>query len=154
MIVVNNFLEATAIPNEFNSFESHTLTLNWEVRQKSHARLTTDQGQPFAISLPAGTVLQEGMVFVLNEARCLVALIEQPEPVYVLKPDSPKQWAQFAFQIGNRHQDMMITEDELICKQDQAMHLLLEQLAIPHQQAMRPFTPEKVGTGHHVHHSH
>jgi urease accessory protein UreE len=130
------------------SYRRDTLTLTWEDRARSHGRRRSDAGVEFALSLPTGTVLRNGDCFVLDAVRTIVEVREAPEPVFVIEPRTPQEWASYAYQIGNRHQLLMIGERDLVCPQQPGVQRILEQLRIPYTEASRPFTPAMQTTPH------
>jgi urease accessory protein UreE len=121
-------------------FRRDTITLGWEERRQGHGRRKSDGGIDFAISLPGGTVLKEGDCFVLPSEKVVVVIREAPEPVYVIHPKTPQEWAYYAYHAGNRHQAVMIGETELIFLQNPAVKSLLDQLHVHYEPATRPFT--------------
>jgi urease accessory protein UreE len=62
------------------------------------------------------------------------------EAVYIIHPHTPQEWAYYAYQVGNRHQQVMIGENELIFLQNPAVRSLLEQLHVQFETGERPFT--------------
>ncbi|HEY7789747.1 MAG TPA: urease accessory protein UreE [Vicinamibacterales bacterium] len=130
-------------------FVEDTITLDWEARQKGHARRRTDQGIEFATSLPQGTMLREGDRLRLDPLRRIVTVREAQDEVYVIRPRTAREWAWLAYQIGNRHQPLMIAEEELICPRTPDVEQLLQQLGVALTAAQRPFTPAIARVGHH-----
>jgi urease accessory protein UreE len=102
----------------------------------------------FAISLPGGTILKEGDWMVLDNERTIVKVHEALEPVYVLRPGTPQEWAYYAYHVGNRHQEVMIGDTELIFLQNPAVRSLLEQLHVHYETGQRRFTAALVNVGH------
>ena len=80
-----------------------------------------------------------------------VVVREAAEAVYVLRPRSAQDRAYFAYQIGNRHQKLMINDEELVCLRDPADRSLFEQLHVGYSEDTRPFTPATVASGPHQH---
>jgi urease accessory protein len=150
MIVVDRVWDAADIPAHAHSYARDTVTLGWEERMRAHGRRTSDGGIEFGTSLPRGTVLGRGDVFVLDEARVLVSVVERDEPVFVIAPASPHEWALFAYHIGNRHQPMMIANGSIVCPDAPGVEQLLQQHRMPYTRATLAFTPV-AATGHHHH---
>jgi len=130
-------------------FARDTITLGWEERTRVHGRRVSDGGVEFATSLPRGTVLREGDAFVLDEERVVVTVRERAEPVFVITPRSPREWALFAYHIGNRHQPLRVEDEALVCPDEPGVAQMLQQHQMPHAPAMRPFTPAAATVGHH-----
>ena len=138
-------------PSEIGSladYRQDTLTLTWEERRQGHGRRRSDSGMEFAISLPSGTILKGGDCLVLDAERAAVTVREAPEPVYIVRPGSPQQWAYYAYHVGNRHQQVMIGETELVFLANPAVRSLLEQLHVPFETDERPFTGALANIGH------
>jgi urease accessory protein len=124
----------------FPAYRRDTLTLTFEDRRQGHGKRRSDGGIEFAISLPSGVVLKGGDCLVLPAEHTVVMVREAPEAVYVVQPKTPQQWAFYAYHVGNRHQQVMIGETELIFLQNPAVRSLLEQLHIHFYSDTRPFT--------------
>jgi urease accessory protein UreE len=148
MIIVESVSSKEEAESCFPKMKKAVITMSWEERRWSHGKNSSDCGIPFAISLPTGTVLQSGDCFVLEEKNILVQVQAAKEPVYILEPKKPQEWAYWAYQIGNRHQTLMITKDKLICLQEVAVKMLLDQLNIPYLLGDDVFTPAVNVSGH------
>jgi urease accessory protein len=130
------------------SYARDTITLGWEERLKARARRQSDQGHEFATALPRGTVLRDGDCFVLDELQVVIVVIEQHEPVLIVRPGSAREWGVFAYHIGNSHQPLMVTDDALVCADLPGMKQVLEQHAIEYHADVRPFAPVTLAIGH------
>ena len=148
MTVVEQIVQASDIDPRYDGYRRETLTLTWEQRRQGHGRRQSDAGVEFAISLPAGTILKGGDCMILESERTIVRIQEAPEPVYVIRPKTPQDWAYYSYQVGNRHQQVMIGETELIFLQNPAVRSLLEQLHVPFETGERPFTAALANVGH------
>lgn len=148
MTIVEKITRASDIGSAYDSYLKDTLTLTWQDRRQGHGRRKSDSGLEFAISLPNGTVLKGGDCMVLEPERTVVRVNEAIEPVYVMRPKTPQDWAYFAYHVGNRHQEVMIGESELIFLQNPAVRSLLEQLHAHFEMGERPFTAALVNVGH------
>jgi urease accessory protein UreE len=134
--------------SQYEGYRRDTLTLKWEERRQGHGRRRSDAGVEFAISLPGGTILKEGDSLVLEPERTVVRIREAAESVYVVRPRTPQDWAYYAYHVGNRHQEVMIGDTELIFLQNPAVRSLLEQLHVRFETAERGFTAALVNVGH------
>jgi urease accessory protein UreE len=148
MIVVEQVVPSSHLDERCRTFRRDTITLTWEERRQGHGRRKSDSGIEFAISLSGGQVLAEGDCLVLDAAEIVIEVHESLEPVYTIQPKTPQDWAYFAYQIGNRHQSVMIGESELICLQNPAVRSLFDQLKIAYSSDMRPFTAALANIGH------
>jgi urease accessory protein len=127
-----------------------TMTLGWEERLKARARRRSDGGREFATALARGTILRAGDCLVLGDPHVVIVVVEAAEPVFVVRPRTPADWALFAYCIGNSHQPLMITDDAIVCADAMGMEQVLEHHAIPFSREIRPFTPV-AGVGDHRH---
>jgi urease accessory protein len=148
MTVVEQIIQASDIGSRYDGYRHETLTLTWEQRRQGHGRRWSDAGLEFAISLPAGTILKGSDCMVLEPERTIVRIQEAPEPVFVVRPKTPQDWAYYAYHVGNRHQEVMIGDTELIFLQNPAVRGLLEQLHAHFETGERPFTAALVNVGH------
>jgi urease accessory protein len=148
MTVVEKTVTTADIGSQYDNYSRDTLTLTWEERRQGHGRRTSDAGLGFAISLPGGTILKSGDCMILEPERTVVSIKEAFEPVYVVRPQTPQDWAYYAYHVGNRHQEVMIGETELIFLQNSAVRSLLEQLHAHFETDERPFTAALVNVGH------
>ena len=151
MTVVEHVVREDALQGEPADYRLTTITLPLEDRQKTHARRRSDDGLEFAISLEPGLTLADGDCLLLEEERVVVVVREAAEAVYVVRPRSEQEWAYYAYQVGNRHQKLMITDQELVCLQGPAVRSLFEQLHVDYTEDTRAFTPATVASGHHRH---
>ena len=148
MVVVEQVFNIADLSEEARSYARDTLTLGWEDRTHARGRRRTDGGVEFATSLPRGTVLRAGDCFVLDHPPLVVTVVEQPEPVFVIQPRAPAEWALYAYHIGNRHQPLMITDQGLVCPDVPGVEPLLQQHKMPYARATLPFTPAATVAGH------
>jgi len=151
MTIVEAVTREEALEGGSANYRRTTITLPLEDRQKTHGRRRSDDGLEFAISLAPGLTLADGDCFVLEAERVAVVVREAVEAVYVLRPRSAQDRAYFAYQIGNRHQKLMINDEELVCLRDPAVRSLFEQLHVGYSEDTRPFTPATVASGPHQH---
>src|SRR5215211_5146358 len=85
--------------------------LTWDARQKSRQKLQTATGKEVALALPTGTRLSAGDLLPIEEGWIEVHLA--PEDVLLIRPRTLQETAFVAYQVGNRHLDLEITDDGL-----------------------------------------
>jgi urease accessory protein len=137
-----------ALPERARRYGRDTLTLAWEARLKGRARRRSDAGVEFATVLPRGTQLVEGDCLLLDSARLVVRVVERPEPVFVVRPLTSREWALFGYHIGNSHQPIMILDDAIVCADVPGMEQVLTYHAIPFSRSHRCFTPVSAVADH------
>jgi len=130
-----------ALSPDAAGFARHTLTLGWEDRLRARGRRRSDQGAEFGTALPRGTVLRNGDCLIVRDLSLVVAIVERSEPVFVIVPGSPAEWAMFAYHIGNSHQPLMVADGALICPDLPGMEQVLQYHGIAFTRDLRPFTP-------------
>jgi urease accessory protein len=115
------------------------IALTWEQRQKSRQKLLTAQGQEVALALPTGTRLQAGDLLPMPEG--LIRVECAPEDVLLIRPRSSHEIAFVAYQIGNRHLPLEISEQGLKTLYEPVLETYLRQQSIPVERAQLSFTP-------------
>jgi urease accessory protein len=148
MTIIEQTTSRDALGPQHASFRRDTITLTWEDRRQGHGKRRSDGGVEFAISLPNGTILKAGDCLVLADAATVIEVREASEPVYVIRPKTPQEWAYYAYHVGNRHQPVMIADSELIFPKSAAVRSLLEQFHVEFTTEERPFTAALAQVGH------
>jgi urease accessory protein len=122
------------------------VSLTWDARQKSRQKLQTAVGKEVALALPTGTRLSAGDLLPIEEGWIEVHLA--PEDVLLIRPRTLQETAFVAYQVGNRHLALEITEDGLKTLYEPALASYLRQQGIPIEQARLSFTPIGATLGH------
>ena len=141
MIIIEQIQREDTLSLAVDGYARDTITLGWEERLHVRGRQRSDGGLVFGLSLPRGTILRGGDCLVLDEARTVIVVVERLEPVFLIEPRTPQEWGLYAYQIGNRHQPLMITERAIVCPDVAGVEQLLQQQHILFARATRPFTP-------------
>jgi urease accessory protein UreE len=139
--VVSAAVRPDDLPEGVRAFHRDAITLSWEDRLKTRARRRSNRGVEFATALPRGTMLRQDDCLVLPTLNVVVRVVELSEAVLVVHPATPTLWALYAYQIGNSHQPIMLTDDALICPDILGMEQVLTYHGIPFDREERPFTP-------------
>lgn len=135
-----------------------TLTLPFEMRQKSRLRAWLDDGTSVGIFLPRGTVLRHGDR--LRAANGLIVEVHAaPETVSTARAASPWLMARAAYHLGNRHVALQIDTGWLRYLHDHVLDDMVRELGLEVICEQAPFEPETgaySGGSHpaHSHHSH
>ena len=137
-----------SLPPGTDSYFQDTITLGWEERLRTRGRRTSDRGVEFGTALPRGTVLRGGDRLVLAMLRLVVTVVERAEPVLVIRPATPEDWGLYGYHIGNSHQPIMITADEIVCPDILGVRQILEHHRIPFTEREQPFTPVALNLDH------
>ena len=148
MTIVERVFRTADLPASTAAYARDRIVLGWEERMHAHGRRSSERGVPFGLSLPRGTVLRAGDCLLLDDEQVVVVVEERADPVFVIEPASPQEWALFAYQIGNRHQPLMITDRSLVCPDVPGVEQLLQQHRMPFTRGTLPFTPATASSGH------
>ncbi len=134
-----------------------TITLDWDVRQKSRFDAIDSQGRSLGIFLPRGTVVRGGDVLVAEDGS-LVLVKAAPQAVLritaCVQHGSPFDLTRAAYHLGNRHVPIELQADHLKIEPD---HVLADMLRAMHMTVVsvnEPFEPESGAYGEHGGHSH
>ena len=134
-----------------------TITLDWDVRQKSRFDTTDSNGRQLGIFLPRGTVVRGGDVLVAEDGS-LIRVEAAPQDVLRItacsEHGSPFDLTRAAYHLGNRHVPIELQPDHLKIEPD---HVLADMLRAMHMTVLavsEPFEPESGAYGDHGGHSH
>ncbi|WP_077033867.1 urease accessory protein UreE [Pelomonas sp. KK5] len=123
-----------------------TVSLDWDVRQKSRFDLTDSQGRRIGVFLPRGTAVRGGDVLLVVEDGSMVVVEAAPQPVLEVRAcaehGSPFDLLRAAYHLGNRHVQLELQPDRLLLEPD---HVLAEMLGNMHlivTEASSAFEPE------------
>jgi len=133
----------------------HTLTLPYELRQKSRLRATLDNGDEIGLLLPRGTVLRGGDC-IKSETGEVILVRAAEEVVSAVYEKDPALFARACYHLGNRHVPLQIGEGWLRYLHDHVLDDMLQGLGLQVSCERAPFEPEAgaYGGGHQHHHDH
>jgi len=137
-----------------------TVSLDWDVRQKSRFDLTDSLGRQVGVFLPRGTVVRGGDVLVLVEDGSLVAVQAAPQPVLEVRAcaehGSPFDLLRAAYHLGNRHMQLELQPDRLLLERDHVLADMLRQMHLIVTETEAAFEPEggAYAAEGHAHHGH
>jgi urease accessory protein len=114
-------------------------------------RGTADDGREFGFEVEHP--LRHGDVVARNDHAAYV-IQQSPEPCLAVPLPAAAEAARLAWQIGNLHQPVQVTDDTLIAPDDPAVRTLFRQLNLAFTEAPHIFEPETGAAGHHHHHEH
>ena len=122
-----------------------TVSLDWDVRQKSRFDATDTEGRTLGVFLPRGAVVRGGDVLVAEDGS-LIAVQAAPQPVLVVTPckehGSGFDLTRAAYHLGNRHVPLELKPDHLKLEPDPVLADLLRQMHLTVAEANAPFEPE------------
>jgi len=133
-----------------------TLTLPYELRQKSRLRANLDNGEEIGLLLPRGTVLRGGDCL-KSETGEVILVQAAEEVVSTVYEKEPTLFARACYHLGNRHVPLQIGQGWLRYLHDHVLDDMLKGLGLTVSCERAPFEPEAgaYGGGHqHHHHDH
>jgi urease accessory protein len=140
-----------------------TVSLPWDVRQKSRFEATDSAGRVLGVFLPRGTLVRGGDALVAEDGT-LVRVEAAPEAVLVVRAcaehGTPTDLARAAYHLGNRHIALEVQADHLKLEPDPVLAEMLRAMHLIVSEAQSGFDPEGGAYGEagaargHEHHGH
>ena len=134
-----------------------TVTLDWDVRQKSRFDATDSQGRALGVFLPRGTLVRGGDVLVCEDGS-MVRVIAAPQPVlritHCTEHGAPFDLLRAAYHLGNRHVPIELKPDHLQIEPDHVLADLLRAMHLIVTEVEAPFEPEGGAYGQQHGHTH
>jgi urease accessory protein len=118
-----------------------TLTLPFELRQKSRLLTRLDDGEEIGLLLPRGTVLRHGDLLCIEDGR-VARVIAAPEDVSTAATTEPPRLARACYHLGNRHVPVQIDDAWLRYRYDYVLDAMVEALGLEVIRERAPFEPE------------
>lgn len=142
-----------------------TVTLDWDVRQKSRFDAESSDGRRVGVFLPRGTVVRGGDVLITQDGS-LLRVIAAPQPVLRITActdhhhghdhDPAFDLMRAAYHLGNRHVPIELQPDHLKIEPDHVLADMLRAMHLNVAEVRGPFEPEggayAAGHGHGHHH--
>ena len=137
---------------------SVTLTLPFELRQKSRFKTTLDDGREAGVFLPRGNLLRGGDCLKTTDGQ-VIEILAAKETVSTIYSKQPLELARASYHLGNRHVSLQITENWIRYLHDHVLDEMVEGLGLAVTVENASFEPEAgaYGGGHkhgddHAHH--
>jgi urease accessory protein len=140
-----------------------SVTLDWDLRQKSRFDAVDSEGRTVGVFLPRGTVVRGGDVLLTQEGS-FIRVEAAPQNVLRItacpQHGSPFDLIRAAYHLGNRHVPIELQPDHLKIEPDHVLADMLRQMHLIVNAVREPFEPESGayapgGHGHdHAHHDH
>ena len=141
-----------------------TVTLDWDVRQKSRFDAESSDGRRVGVFLPRGTAVRGGDVLITQDGS-LLRVIAAPQPVLRITActdhhhghdhDPAFDLMRAAYHLGNRHVPIELRPDHLKIEPDHVLADMLRAMHLNVAEVREPFEPEGGayaachGHGHH-----
>jgi urease accessory protein len=133
-----------------------TLTLPFDLRQKSRFLARLDSGEEVGLMLARGRVLRGGDRLLASDLK-VVLVQAQVEDVSTVPSQDAHALARAAYHLGNRHVAVQIGDGWLRYLHDHVLDDMVRALGLPVALHRAPFEPEAGAYGHshsHASHSH
>jgi urease accessory protein len=139
-----------------------SITLDWDVRQKSRFESTDSAGRQVGIFLQRGQVVRGGDVLV-GEDGSLLKVLAAPQAVlrisHCTTHGTPFDLTRAAYHLGNRHVPIELQADHLKIEPDHVLADMLRSMHLIVNEVSESFEPEngaygEHGGGHHHGHGH
>jgi urease accessory protein len=143
-------IEADAPPG---TPHQHTLTLAFDLRQKSRLRARLDGGDEIALQLPRGRVLRGGDLLRASDGS-VVLVCAAPEDVSTVTAADATALARAAYHLGNRHIPVQVGAGFLRYQHDHVLDDMVRALGLRVNAERAPFEPEGGAYGHSHEHEH
>lgn len=142
-----------------------SVSLDWDVRQKSRFETTDSLGRTLGVFLSRGTVIRGGDVLVAEDGS-LIQVSAAPQEVLRITActihGSPFDLTRAAYHLGNRHVPIELKPDHLKIEPDHVLAEMLRAMHMTVNTVLEAFEPEggaysSAGHSHshgHSHHDH
>ena len=139
-----------------------SITLDWDVRQKSRFESTDSAGRQVGVFLQRGQVVRGGEVLV-GEDGSLLKVLAAPQAVlritHCTAHGTPFDLTRAAYHLGNRHVPIELQADHLKIEPDHVLVDMLRSMHLLVNEVSESFEPEngaygEHGGGHHHGHGH
>ena len=132
-----------------------TLTLPFDVRQKTRFVALLDNGTKVGIILPRGAVLRQGDCLKAEQGE-VIKVLAADETVSTIHVNDPLLMARAAYHLGNRHVPLQVGAEFLRYQHDHVLDDMVMQMGLTVICEQAPFEPESgayhgSGHGHHGH---
>jgi urease accessory protein len=122
-----------------------TVSLDWDVRQKSRFDATDSSGRALGVFLPRGTLVRGGDVLVAEDGS-LVRVVAAPQEVLRItacaEHGSAFDLTRAAYHLGNRHVPIELKPDHLKIEPDHVLADMLRAMHMTVVSVQEAFEPE------------
>lgn len=130
-----------------------TVTLDWDLRQKSRFDCIDSEGRRVGVFLPRGTLLRGGDLLLTLDGT-LLRVIAAPQSLLRIthcpEHGSPFDLLRAAYHLGNRHVPIELQPDQLKIEPDHVLADMLVQMGLVVEAVEDAFEPEAGAYGEHA----
>ena len=124
-----------------------SLTLPFELRQRSRLVAESDAGRQIVLQLPRGGVLRHGALLRVSDGSVL-EIRAAKESLSAVESSNPVELLRAAYHLGNRHVALQIEPRGLRYLHDHVLDDMLIGLGLAPRALHAPFEPEHGAYGH------
>jgi urease accessory protein len=142
-MLLDRILDNLFSPTSFALQATRTLDpldLHWPDLHRRALRATTRTGRPVGILLPLGQRLRHGDILHADDHH-LITINLLPTELLIATPPSARHAALIAFELGNLHLPVEITDHEIVTLPDGPALAVCRQHEVPHRLETRRFHP-------------
>jgi urease accessory protein len=118
-----------------------TVLLDSTERHRRRATMTGVRGLEFLLDLPEAIMLRTGDAIMLDDGR-LVEVLGRPEPLAEIRIRDPRQLANVAWHLGNRHLPVQIFDTKIRIRRDHVIEEMVRGLGAKVALIEAAFDPE------------
>jgi urease accessory protein len=126
-----------------------TLTLPFDVRQKSRFKTTLDSGRELVVRLPRGSHVHDGTLLETSDGL-VIRVRAAAETLSVVETTDPLRLMRAAYHLGNRHVPLQVELGRLSYLHDHVLDDMVHQLGLHVVVRQGPFEPEHGAYGGHA----
>ncbi|MDH4273936.1 MAG: urease accessory protein UreE [Gammaproteobacteria bacterium] len=133
---------------------TESVSLPFDLRQKSRLRTNLDSGVDAAFLLPPGSNMRGGTCLRAEDGR-VIKIYAAAEHLVTASTTDTLLWARACYHLGNRHVPLQIGEGWVRFAFDHVLKNLVEEMGLRVKEEHVPFEPENGAyTTHASHHAH
>lgn len=138
--------------NQNDAAFDDSVSLSFDLRQKSRLRVTLASGQEAAIYMSRGEIMRGGDILQADNGA-LIQVQAADQAVMKVTAKSPQDLMRAAYHLGNRHVPLQIGDGCLQLESDYVLKDMLLGLGVEVTEVQAAFEPESgaYGGGHHHH---
>ena len=118
-----------------------TMTLPYQLRQKSRLKVTLDNGTEAGLMLPRGQALRDGDLLRSEDGK-VIHVRAADEPVSIVETNDQRLLARVCYHLGNRHVALQIGEKSCRYLADHVLDEMVKSLGLSVNKTYAPFEPE------------
>jgi urease accessory protein len=129
-----------------------TLSLPFELRQRTRLRTVLTNGEEVGLFLPRATVLRDGDCLEADDGR-VIRVVAADEKLAEARCADPASLARIAYHLGNRHAPVQVGSGWVRFAADTVLAAMVRGLGAEVRDVVAPFDPEggAYGSGAHQH---